>query len=106
MRSRWLAYRPNTLILILLIQQPEPSGSEAGESRVRNRVREILPTKHIITLCRVLLYAVNLRHGSGGKAEKIKYTFKSRHHATGQNFCVKAANKYFEKVTSNILVRL
>jgi hypothetical protein len=44
MRSRWLVYRLNTLILIILIQQPEPSGSEAGESWVRNRVREILPT--------------------------------------------------------------
>jgi hypothetical protein len=33
MRSRWLASRFNTLILIILIQQPEPSGSEAGESQ-------------------------------------------------------------------------
>jgi hypothetical protein len=40
------SYRLNTLILIILIQQPESSGSEVGESRVRNRVREILPTKH------------------------------------------------------------
>jgi hypothetical protein len=31
MRSRWLAYCPNTRIRIILIQQPEPSGSEAGE---------------------------------------------------------------------------
>jgi hypothetical protein len=41
MRSRWLVYRLNTLILIILIQQPEPSGSEAGESRVRDRVLQI-----------------------------------------------------------------
>jgi hypothetical protein len=38
---------PQHTILIILIQEPEPSGSEAGESRVRNRVREILPTKHL-----------------------------------------------------------
>jgi hypothetical protein len=31
MRSRWLAYCPNTRIRIIPIQQPEPSGSEAGE---------------------------------------------------------------------------
>jgi hypothetical protein len=43
MRSRWLVYCLNTLILITLIQQPEPPGSEAGESRVRNRGREIWP---------------------------------------------------------------
>jgi hypothetical protein len=41
MRSGWLVYRPNTLIRIFLIQQPEPSVSEAGELEVRNRVREI-----------------------------------------------------------------
>jgi hypothetical protein len=47
MRSRWLDCCLNTLILIILIQQPQPSGSEVGESRVRNRVREMLPTKHL-----------------------------------------------------------
>jgi hypothetical protein len=47
MWSRWLAYSLNTLIQITLIQQPEPSGSEAGESRVRNMGREIWPTKHL-----------------------------------------------------------
>jgi hypothetical protein len=31
----------------LLIQQPEPSGSEDGESRVRNKGPEIWPTKHL-----------------------------------------------------------
>jgi hypothetical protein len=31
----------------ILIQQPESSGSEAGEPRVRNKVREILPTKRL-----------------------------------------------------------
>jgi hypothetical protein len=67
MRSRWLAFCPNTLILIVLIQQPEPSGSKAGESRVRNRGRGILPTKHLtLMLCRVLLRAVNLRQGTDG----------------------------------------
>jgi hypothetical protein len=30
MRSKWLVYCLNTLILIILIQQPEPSGSETG----------------------------------------------------------------------------
>jgi hypothetical protein len=30
-----------------LLPQHEPSSSEAGESRVRNRVREILPKKHL-----------------------------------------------------------
>jgi hypothetical protein len=34
-------------ILIILIQQPEPSGSEAGESLVKSRVQEILLTKHL-----------------------------------------------------------
>jgi hypothetical protein len=29
------------------IKQPETSGSVAGESLVRNRVREILTTKHL-----------------------------------------------------------
>jgi hypothetical protein len=39
---------PSTsLINNQLIQQPEPSGSEAGESRVRNRVRVSLPTRHL-----------------------------------------------------------
>jgi hypothetical protein len=33
--------------LIILIRPPEPSGSEAGGSRVRNRGREILVTKHL-----------------------------------------------------------
>jgi hypothetical protein len=47
MKGRRLAYRLNTLILIILIQQPEPSGSEAGESRMRNRGLEILPTKDL-----------------------------------------------------------
>jgi hypothetical protein len=44
MRSRWLVCCLNTLILIILMQQPEQSGSEAGESRVRNRVWEIITT--------------------------------------------------------------
>jgi hypothetical protein len=47
MRSRWLVSGLNTRILIILIQQPEPSGSEAGKAQVRNRVRDILPTKHL-----------------------------------------------------------
>jgi hypothetical protein len=47
MRSRWLAYHRNTLIRIILIQKPEPSGGEAAESRVWNRVREIWPTKQL-----------------------------------------------------------
>jgi hypothetical protein len=53
MKSRWLACCLNTLILIILIQQPEPSGNEAGESWVRNRVREILPTNQsgILFIC-------------------------------------------------------
>jgi hypothetical protein len=46
MRSRWLACCLST-ILIILIQQPEPSGSEARESRVRNKGRKIWPTKHL-----------------------------------------------------------
>jgi hypothetical protein len=44
---------PNTLIRIILIQQPEPSDSEAGESRVRNRGREMWPTKHL-THCNII----------------------------------------------------
>jgi hypothetical protein len=32
MRSRWLAFCLNSLILIILIQQPEPPGSKAGET--------------------------------------------------------------------------
>jgi hypothetical protein len=32
MGGRWLACSPNTLIWIIPIQQPEPSGIEAGES--------------------------------------------------------------------------
>jgi hypothetical protein len=47
MRSRWLVCHLKTLIVIILIQQPEPSGSEAGEAWVRNRVWEILLTKHL-----------------------------------------------------------
>jgi hypothetical protein len=38
---------PQHAILIILIPQAEPSGSEAGEPRVRNRVREIWPTKQL-----------------------------------------------------------
>jgi hypothetical protein len=37
MRSRWLACSPNTRNRIILIQQQEPSGSEARESWVRGR---------------------------------------------------------------------
>jgi hypothetical protein len=48
MRSRWLAFCPNTLIWIILIQQPQSSGSEARESRMRNRAREIWLTKHLV----------------------------------------------------------
>jgi hypothetical protein len=43
----------HTHILITLIQQPQPSGSKAGESWVRNKDQEGLPTKH-------LTHAVNL----------------------------------------------
>jgi hypothetical protein len=42
-----MAFHLNTLVLIILIQQPEPSGSEAGVSQVKNWVREILLTKHL-----------------------------------------------------------
>jgi hypothetical protein len=47
MRGRWLVRCLNTFILIILIQEPEPSGSEAGESQVRNRVWEILRIKRL-----------------------------------------------------------
>jgi hypothetical protein len=47
MRSTWLGYHLNILILIILTEQPELSGREAGESQVTNRVQEILPTKHL-----------------------------------------------------------
>jgi hypothetical protein len=52
---------------IILIQQSEPSGSEAGESQVRNRMGENFAYKasHSL-LCRVLLHAVNLQHGTDG----------------------------------------
>jgi hypothetical protein len=52
-------------ILIIPIQQPEPSGGEAGGSLVRNGVWESLPTKHL-THAHALLHAVNLRHGTDG----------------------------------------
>jgi hypothetical protein len=66
MRSRWLAYSPNTSIQIILIQQPEPSGREIRESQVRNRAWEILLTRHLLILCKVILHAVDLQHGTDG----------------------------------------
>jgi hypothetical protein len=73
MKSRWLGYRLNTLILIILIQQPEPSGGEARETRERNRIREIFFRQGIaFMLCRGLLRAVYLRHGTGGFTSPLK----------------------------------
>jgi hypothetical protein len=57
---------PQRQYRISLIQQPEPSGSEAREPRVRSRVGEVLPTKRLTMLCRILLRAVNPRHGTDG----------------------------------------
>jgi hypothetical protein len=66
-RSRWLASRPNTRIRNILIQQPEPSGSEVGEyhgweTGCGKFVRQSIS----LMLCRVLSHAVNLRHGTDG----------------------------------------
>jgi hypothetical protein len=58
MRSRQLA------CCLVLIQQPEPSGSEAGKSGVRNGVQESLPSKHLTDALQVLLHAVYLRRGT------------------------------------------
>jgi hypothetical protein len=63
--SKWLTCCHNTGFRISLIQQPEPSGSvagEAGEKQVRKFGRQSIS----LMLCRVLLHAVNLRHRTDG----------------------------------------
>jgi hypothetical protein len=61
MRSWWLAYHLNILILISLIQQQEPAGSKARESWVRNRVREIEPLKmKVICTCQFKFHMIFL----------------------------------------------
>jgi hypothetical protein len=42
------------------------SSSEAGETWVRKMAAESLPTRHLFHALRVLLHAVNLRHGTDG----------------------------------------
>jgi hypothetical protein len=66
MRSRWLAYRPNTRNRIILIEKPEPSGSELREARVRTGVGKFGRQSISLMLRRDLLHAVNLRHGTDG----------------------------------------
>jgi hypothetical protein len=67
MRSRWLVCSPNTRIRIILIQQPEPSGSEGGRQSIS------------LMLCWVVLHAINLRHGTDGLPSegRARYGFLS-----------------------------
>jgi hypothetical protein len=55
---------PQHCARISLIQQPEPSGGEAGE--YQKQVRKFGRQSISVMLCRVLLHAVNLRHGTNG----------------------------------------
>jgi hypothetical protein len=58
--------------LIILIHPPEPSHSESGESWVRNRARKFCRWSISVMLCRVLLRAVNLQHGTDGFTFPLK----------------------------------
>jgi hypothetical protein len=58
--------------LIVLICPPEPSGSEAGESWVRNRAGKFCWQSISVMLCRVLLHAIDLWHGTNGSTSPQK----------------------------------
>jgi hypothetical protein len=53
------------LVLVILIQLPETSSSEAGETQVRNMATEFC-LRASFHACRVLLHAINLRHEADG----------------------------------------
>jgi hypothetical protein len=61
----WVLNPTIDLVLVILIRPPETSSSEAGETRVRNIAAEFC-LRVSIHACRVLLHAVNLRHGTDG----------------------------------------
>jgi hypothetical protein len=78
MRSRWLAYRLNPRFRIILIQQPEPSGSEAGEYHGwETGVGKFGRQSTSLMLCRVFWHDVNLRHGTDGTNQLVFVMVKS-----------------------------
>jgi hypothetical protein len=72
MRSRWLVCRLNIFILIILIQQPEPSGSKAGESWVKSGFGKFCRQSISLKFCGVLLRSVYLRQGNRLVGKNIK----------------------------------
>jgi hypothetical protein len=69
--SKWLTCCHVTGFRISLIQQPEPSGSEAGEAGEK-QVMKFGRQSISLMLCRVLLHAVNLRRGTDGFTSPLK----------------------------------
>jgi hypothetical protein len=63
--TMWVISPTISLVLVILIQPPETSSSEACETRVRNMVAEFC-LRASVHARRVLLHAVNLRHGTDG----------------------------------------
>jgi hypothetical protein len=63
--TMWVISPTINLVLVILIQPPETSSSEAGETRVRNMAAEFC-LQASFHARRVLLHAVNLRHGTDG----------------------------------------
>jgi hypothetical protein len=59
-------------ILIRLLEPSEPSRSKAGETWVRNMAAEFFATKHIFHARKILLHALNLRHGTDDFASPPK----------------------------------
>jgi hypothetical protein len=63
--TMWVISPTINLILVILIRLPETSSSEAGETRVRNKATEFC-LRASFHARRVLLHAINLRHGTDG----------------------------------------
>jgi hypothetical protein len=61
----WVISPTISLVLVILIQPPETSSSEAGETRVRNMAAKFC-LQASFHARRVLLHAVNQRHGTDG----------------------------------------
>jgi hypothetical protein len=71
--TTWVISPTSNLVLVILIQPPETSSDEAtitssskaGETQVRNMATKFY-LRTSFHACRVLLHAVNLRHGTDG----------------------------------------
>jgi hypothetical protein len=73
LRRRWLTCCHNTFCRVSLIQQPKPSGSEAGEYHGWETERRKFDRQSIsLMLCRVVLHAVSLWHGTDGFTSRPK----------------------------------